>query len=175
MARITAPTVERYLDSLPPERREVVAALRDLVRRNLPAGYRETMEYGMIEYGIPLERYPGTYNGKPLCYAALSAHKDHCSLHLMTAYQRGERADWLKQAFERAGKKLDMGKACVRFKSLDDLPLPAIGQFIASTSPEQFIAQYEKLRTAPRAAPATRARAAKRGAVAKKAGTRKRT
>ena len=179
MVSSAAKTVDGYLDSLPPERRAVMSAVRDVVRRNLPHGYRETMEYGMIGYDIPLERYPGTYNGHPLCYAGLAAQKHHYSLYLMSAYQPGGNSTWLTQAFDRAGKKLDMGKSCVRFKSLDDLPLSAIGDFIAATTPEQFIARYEASRAAPHTAPARKntapkGTAKKKTAAPKKTATRKR-
>jgi len=162
MVSNAAKSVEEYLDSLPAERRIVVGAVRDVVRRNLPKGFSETMGYGMIAYNIPLERYPETYNGQPLCYAAIAAQKHHYSLYLTCAYQAADEGDWLKNEFVRAGKQLDMGKSCVRFKSLDDLPLPAIGQLIARTTPERFIAQYEASRAAPRrAASPTRATATK--------------
>ena len=150
MASSAAKTVDEYLDSLPAERRTVVSAVRDVVRRNLPRGVTETMGYGMIAYNVPLERYPETYNGQPLCYAAIAAQKNHYSLYLTCVYQGADDSDWLKNEFVWAGKKLDMGKSCVRFKSLDDLPLPAIGELIARTTPERFIAQYEASRAAPR-------------------------
>lgn len=150
MASSAAKTVDEYLDSLPAARRTVVSAVRDVVRRNLPRGFTETMGYGMIAYNVPLERYPETYNGQPLCYAALAAQKNHYSLYLTCAYEGASGSDWLKNEFVRAGKKLDMGKSCVRFKSLDDLPLPAIGELIARTTPERFIAQYEASRAVPR-------------------------
>lgn len=174
MVSSAATTVEGYLASLPAERRAVVSAVRDVVRRNLPEGYREAMDFGMIGYAIPLERYPDTYNKQPLCYAGLAAHKGHYSLYLMSAYVGGARADWLKQAFAKAGKKLDVGRSCVRFKSLDDLPLPAIGEFIASTTPDQFIAAYQEALAAPRRATA-RTGAATRKASARKASARKAT
>ena len=167
MVSSAATTVDGYLASLPADRRAVVSAVRDVVRRNLPEGYRESMDFGMIGYAIPLERYPDTYNRRPLCYAGLAAHKGHYSLYLMSAYASGARADWLKQAFAKAGKKLDMGKSCVRFKSLDDLPLPAVGEFIASTTPDQFIAAYEEALAAPRRA------VARTGAATRKTSTRK--
>lgn len=150
MASSAVKTVAEYLDSLPAARRTVVSAVRDVVRRNLPRGVTESMGYGMIAYNVPLERYPETYNGQPLCYAAIAAQKNHYSLYLTCVYQGADDSDWLKNEFVRAGKKLDMGKSCVRFKSLDDLPLPAIGELIARTTPERFIAQYEASRAAPR-------------------------
>lgn len=166
MASSAANTVDEYLDSLPEARRTVVGAVRDVVRHSLPAGYSETMGYGMISYTIPLERYPETYNGQPLCYAAIAAQKHHYSLYLMCAYGSTEESDWLKNEFVRAGKKLDMGKSCVRFKSLEDLPLPAIGELIARTTPERFIARYEASRTAPRGAASSRRTTATKAAVA---------
>ena len=141
-----AATVESYLSELPPERRSVVAAVRDTIRRHLPAGYEESMSFGMIGYGVPLARYPRTYNGQPLAYVALAAQKRHYALYLMDAYQDPERAAWLEGAFERAGKKLDMGKSCVRFRDLRELPLDAIGEFIAGRSVDAFIAHYEAAR-----------------------------
>jgi hypothetical protein len=147
MVSSKASTVEEYLESLPAERREVVSAVRDLVRRNLPAGYEEAMAYGMIGYGIPLDRYPGTYNGQPLSYVALAAQKNYYSLYLMGVYGIPEKEGWLAEEFRRAGKKLDMGKSCVRFKKLDDLPLEAIGKLVASVPPEKYIEIYEASRT----------------------------
>lgn len=146
MATSKASTVEQYLEQLPPERRAVVSKVRELVRRNLPKGYDETMAFGMIGYGIPLSRYPTTYNGQPLGYVALAAQKNYYALYLMGPYVNGEQGTELAEAFKRAGKKMDMGKSCLRFKSLDDLPLDAIGRVIASTLPEDLIAHYEAVR-----------------------------
>jgi hypothetical protein len=143
MVSTKASTVDEYLAELPPERRSVVASVRDLVRRNLPEGYRETMNWGMISYEIPLERYPKTYNKQPLGYAALAAQKNNYTLYLNHIYQDGEGKKWLETEFKKAGKKLDMGKSCLHFKRLDDLPLDVIAKVIASTPPEKFIEQYE--------------------------------
>jgi hypothetical protein len=145
MASSKAATVEEYLQELPEERRAVVSAVRDMVLRHLPDGYTETMAYGMIGYGIPLERYPRTYNGQPLSYAAIAAQKNYYSLYLTCTYMGGQEQA-LRDAFARAGKKLDMGKSCVRFKKLDDLPLDDIGRIIASIPPEAYIAHYEAAR-----------------------------
>jgi len=143
MVSSTASTVSEYLASLPPERRAVIAAVRKLIRRNLPKGYREAMSFGMITYEIPLTRYPETYNGQPLAYVALAAQKNKYSLYLTCACMDEARATRLRDAHARAGKKLDMGKSCVRFRSLDDLELDAIAAEIASTTPAQFIERYE--------------------------------
>ena len=143
MAKSSATTVEEYLAELPAERRAVVAAVRDVVRRHLPEGYQETMNWGMISYEVPLERYPDTYNGQPLNYAALAAQKNYYALYLPSVYQSPEQEAWLREEFAKARKRLDLGKSCVHFKRLEDLPLDAIGRVVGSTSPEQFIARYE--------------------------------
>ncbi|MGH7719026.1 MAG: DUF1801 domain-containing protein [Gemmatimonadaceae bacterium] len=145
MVSSKARTVDQYLAELPPERRAVVAKVRDTVRRNLPKGYEETMR-GMISYEIPLSRFPKTYNGLPLAYAALAAQKNYYALYLMNVYGDAKREAWFRSEFKKAGKKLDMGKSCVRFKALDDLPLDVIGQTIASTPPDELIARYEASR-----------------------------
>jgi hypothetical protein len=138
-----ASTVEEYIAELPPERREVVATIRELVRRNLPKGYTETMSFGMIGYGVPLSKYSGTYNGQPLAYAALAAQKNYYALYLMGAYMDPEMQKQLSEGFKQAGKKMDMGKSCLRFKKIEDLPLDAIARAIASMPPEKLIATYE--------------------------------
>jgi hypothetical protein len=101
------------------------------------------MSAGMIAWVIPLQRFPKTYNGQALWYAALASQKSYCALHLMRAYGDPQQTARLRQAFARAGKKLDMGKACLRFRRLEDLELDVIGEVIASTPPEAFIALYE--------------------------------
>ena len=144
MVQSQAQDVAAYLAELPPERRAIVASVRDVVVAHLPAGYKEATGWGMITYCVPLERYPDTYNRQPLCFAALAAQKNHYSLYLTCAYQDRELEEVLREAFAKAGKKLDMGKSCVRFKRLEDLPLDAIGELIASVPPEAFIASYER-------------------------------
>lgn len=146
MAKSGAATVEAYLAELPEDRRAVVSAVRDVVVRNLPQGYRETVGWGMISYELPLARYPDTYNGKPLAYAGLAAQKNHYALYLTCVYQQPGSDARLEEEFRRAGKKLDMGKSCVRFRRLEDLPLEVIGRVVAGTPPEEFIAQYEASR-----------------------------
>ena len=115
-----------------------------MVRKHLPDGYRETMNWGMITYEVPLDRHPKTYNGQPLCYAALAAQKSYLSLYLMpidaAALAR------LKTAFAKAGKKLNMGKSCIRFKRADDLPLDAIGAEIAAVPAVKFVEHVEASR-----------------------------
>ena len=152
MVSSAAKTVDAYLAGLPAERAAVVATMRAFVNAHLPPGYREDMAFGMIGWGIPLSRYPVTYNKQPLCYAALAAQKNNYSLYLMCAYGDGEQERRLRAAAAAQGKKLDMGKSCVRFKRLEDLPLDTIGDVIASTSVEDHIAQYEASRKATKPA-----------------------
>ena len=146
MASSAAKTVDQYLNELPAERREVISTVREVIRKNLPRGYQETMNWGMISYEIPLDRYPTTYNGQPLMYAALAAQKNHYAVYLISMYQDGAPTGWFAEEFRKAGKKLDMGKSCVRFKRLEDLPLETIGKAIRGTSPEKLIEIYETSR-----------------------------
>lgn len=141
-----AKTVEEYLRELPEDRREVVCTVRDMIVRSLTDGYVEAMNWGMITWEIPLERYPTTYNGQPLGYVALAAQKNSYSLYLMGGYVDPAQEEELREAFRREGKKLDMGKSCVRFKKAADLPLEHIARFIGSTTPEQYITRYEASR-----------------------------
>ncbi|HEX6750055.1 MAG TPA: DUF1801 domain-containing protein [Longimicrobium sp.] len=146
MARSAAATVDEYLAELPEDRRAAISAVRDVIVRSLPEGYAEGMGYGMIGYTVPLERYPHTYNRQPLVLAGLAAQKNYYALYLMCAYEGSEHGRALRDAFRAAGKKLDMGKSCIRFRSLDDLPLEAIGRIIASLPPDEYIRWYEAAR-----------------------------
>jgi len=147
MVQSKAATVADYLKELPPERRKVVAALRRLIRAHLPRGYQERMSWGVISYQVPLKRFPDTYNGHPLTYVGLAARKNAYSLYLMAVYQNPNKAAELAQAFAKAGKKLDMGKSCVRFRSLDELPLDAIAQSVAAVPVDTYVDWYQRSRT----------------------------
>ena len=144
MAQSKAKTPAAYLKELPADRRREVARVREMVRKHLPAGYRETMNWGMITYEVPLERHPKTYNGQPLCFAGLAAQKNHLSLYFMPVDAAALAR--LKAAFEKAGKKLDMGKSCIRFKRADDLPLDALGAEIAAVPVDKFVSYVEASR-----------------------------
>jgi hypothetical protein len=158
MVSSSAATVADYLKSLPEDRRRTIAAVRRMFRKHLPRGMVEVMNWGMICYEIPLKTYPVTYNGQPLCYGGLASQKHYCSLYLSCVYQDSTNLCDLKQAFAAAGRKLNMGKGCIRFRSADDLPLEAIGAIIAGMSVEAFIAQYESARATAAAASRTRRR-----------------
>ncbi|QNN64566.1 DUF1801 domain-containing protein [Sphingomonas rhizophila] len=147
MVSSKAATVADYLDELPPERREVMSRVRDAMLRAMPDGYREGMGYGMLGWVVPLEDYPDTYNKQPLAYAGLAAQKNSYSLYLTCAYSDPARTKRLHDAAAAMGKKLDMGKSCIRFKRVEDLPLDAICDELASTSPAEFIRLYEEARS----------------------------
>ena len=146
MVKSQAATVEAYLDQLPEDRRAAISAVREVIVKNLPKGYEEVVNYGMIAYQIPLAHYPNTYNGQPLLYAALASQKNHMAVYLMCVYGSKEIESWFREEFRKARKKLDMGKSCVRFTKLDDLPLAVIGQAIKKVSPKAYIAHYEASR-----------------------------
>ena len=146
MVSSLARTVDEYLAGLPPERASVVAAMRDLINANMPPLYQETMVFGMIGWVIPLSRYPDTYNRQPLGYVALAAQKNAYSLYLMGVYADGLQERELHEAAGAAGKKLDKGKSCLRFRRPEDLPLQAIGKLIASIAVDDYIALYEASR-----------------------------
>ena len=141
----TTPTA--YLASLPPERRKVIAAVRKVVKANLPTGYAETMNWGMLCYEIPFSRYPVTYNKQPLCYIGLAAQKNNYALYLMNVYSEPKLLTRLQAFYKSIGRKLDMGKCCLRFKQLEHLPLDVIGDLVAATPVEKMIEYYE---SAPR-------------------------
>ena len=141
-----AATVEQYLAELPSDRRPAIEAVRHVILTNLPRGFVEGMQYGMIGYYIPLERYPDTYNGQPLGIASLANQKRYMAVYLMGIYTNDYDARWFKERWEATGKRLDMGKSCVRFRKLDDVALDVLGDAIARTSAEEFIAAYEEAR-----------------------------
>ncbi|MBT8215556.1 MAG: DUF1801 domain-containing protein [Acidimicrobiia bacterium] len=146
--RSDADSVEEYLASLPEERREAIEVVRNEILANLPEGYEEAMNWGMISYQVPLEHYPDTYNGQPLMYAALANQKNHMAVYLTAVYAEETSRDAFLEAYRATGKKLDVGKSCVRFKRLDDLPVELIGETIAATDVDRFVSEVEAARKA---------------------------
>lgn len=141
-----AATVEEYLAGLPEDRRAAISAVRDAVNENLPDGYVETMTYGMIGWVVPLEDFPDTYNGQPLAVASLASQKNHMALYLMGLYASEPELAWFEQQYAERGLKLDMGKSCVRFKRLEQVPLDVVGETMAKIPPATFIERYEAAR-----------------------------
>ena len=149
-----ATTVAEYLRGLPEDRRTAISAVRKVILDHLPEGYEERMQYGMISYVVPHSLYPAGYHcnpADPLAYASLGSQKNQMAIYLMCVYGDGEIAQWFRKANAAAGKKLDMGKCCVRFRKLDDLPLDVIGQVIARVPVKNYIARVERVLAQSRA------------------------
>ena len=148
-----AATVEEYLAGLPADRREALQAVREVILKSLDKDYEEGIQYGMIGYYVPHRVFPAGYHcdpKQPLPFAGLASQKNYMSLYLMGLYcgcadgeSDNEHSRWFREAWAKTGKKLDMGKACVRFKKLDDLPLQVIGQAIRRLPAKAFIRLYE--------------------------------
>ena len=148
--RSDATTVDGYLESLPDDRREAILEVREVVLANLPDGYEEAMNWGMITYQVPLKTYPDTYNKEPLMYAALASQKNHMAVYLTGVYTSDGDRTAFEEEYRATGKRLDMGKSCVRFRRIDDLPLDVIGRAIAAHSVDSFIELVETARSAKR-------------------------
>lgn len=144
--RSDASTVDEYVESLPEDRRGEIEAVRRVILEHLPQGYEEGMDFGMISYHVPLERYPETYNDHPIGLAALASQKRYISLYMLGVYAEPGSEERMREAFEREGKTLSMGKSCVRFASADDLALDAVGEAIASMPVDELIRRYEDSR-----------------------------
>jgi hypothetical protein len=151
-------TVTEYLASLPADRRSAIEAVRAVVRKHLPKGYVEGLSAGWLAWSVPLEVYPDTYNGHPLMYVALVNQKNHIALHLVCAYMNPVLQAKLDAGFKAAGKKLDMGKGCVRFTRLEDLSLGTIAEVVAAVPMDKYVAIAKQAHSPE----ARRARSAKR-------------
>ena len=136
-------TVSEYLASLPEDRKKAMAAVRKVIRANLPKGIVESMNWGMIVYEVPLKTYPDTYNGQPLAYAGLASQKNHMSVYLMGIYGSEALRAEFESAYKATGKRMDVGKSCVRFRGLDDLPLDVVGDAIGALTLDQFLALHD--------------------------------
>ncbi len=141
--RSDAKTVTEYFESLPEERLSAIKAVRKVILDNLPVGFEEVMNWGMITYQVPLDTYPDTYNKQPLMYAALASQKNHMAIYLTGVYASSTSRQEFEQAYLATGKRFDMGKSCVRFRKLEDLPLELIGSTIAKLTVESFIRLVE--------------------------------
>lgn len=156
-----ATTVEEYLAELPEDRREAISAVRDTIVKNLPKGYEETVQYGAIGYVVPHSVYPAGYHcdpSQPLPFGGLANQKNHIGIYLMCIYNDPKHEEWFREAWKKSGKKLNMGKSCIRFKKIEDVPLNVIGQAIKRVPVKKFVEHYEsalsnmKSRKKPRAA-----------------------
>jgi hypothetical protein len=162
-------TVQQYLASLRDDRRAAIEAIRAVILKNLDSEYEEGMQYGMIGYFVPHRVYPAGYHcdpKQPLPFAGLASQKGHMSMYIMGCYGSPEQEAWFRKAWTDTGRKLDMGKACVRFKKLEDVPLEVVGEAFRRMPARAFIAQYESQVAQSRAARPAKKTAKK---VAKKA------
>jgi hypothetical protein len=183
-----ATTVEQYLASLPEDRRKALSAVRDVILENLDESYEEGMQYGMIGYYVPHKVFPAGYHcdpKQPLPFASLASQKSHMAVYLMCNYGQPKQETWFREAWAKTGKKLDMGKSCVRFKKLEDVALEVIGEAIRRSPAKAYIQHYESVIRPPekKKAPAASKRkpvakqkvaAKKKPAVTKKSAAKKR-
>ena len=142
-----ATNVSEYIESLPDDRKKIISDIRKAIKKNLPKGFEETMQYGMISYVVPHKLYPAGYHCKPvdaLPFISVASQKNHIALYHMMVYQ-GALHDWFVSAWKKTtDKKLDMGKSCIRFKKAEDVPLNLIGELSGKVTPGQWIEIYEK-------------------------------
>lgn len=144
MVQSKAKSVDEYLSELPQDRRVAINEIIQVIRSNLPKGYDENMNWGMVCYEIPLADYPDTYNKQPLMYAAVASQKNYMSVYLTNVYIDNDLTQNFLDDYAKSGKKLDMGKSCIRFKKLEDLPLEVIGKYIAATPPAKYTKLFEE-------------------------------
>ena len=146
---MAAATVSEYLAALPADRRAALSAVRQVINDNLPEGYEEGMQFGMIGWYVPLSLYPAGYgeNKKvPLPLVALASQKSGMVLHCIGLYMNPTLSTWFTGEYKKSGKKLDMGKGCVRFNKLDDLALDVVGRLVVRVPVEEHIANYRAAR-----------------------------
>jgi uncharacterized protein YdhG (YjbR/CyaY superfamily) len=140
-------SIENYLNSLPEDRRETMNKLRDSIRNNIPKGFSEQMSYGMIGYVVPHALYPAGYHTKPtdpLPFLQIASQKTCVALYHMGLYADEKLLNWFVEAYKKECKtKLDMGKSCIRFKMMDEIPFALIGKLSTKMTPTQWIERYE--------------------------------
>lgn len=148
--RIEADTVDDYIAKLPEDRQKVVSDLRAVLQKNLSTDFKECLSYGMIGYVVPHEVYPGGYHCDPklpLPFINLASQKNYVALYHMGVYAQPELLEWFQAQYkERVPHKLDMGKSCIRFKKMDQIPLDLVGELAQKMNAQQWIALYEKSR-----------------------------
>jgi len=135
-----ASTVEEYLAALPEDRLAAIQAVRKVILKNLPKGYEEVLQYGVLGYVVPLKVFPSGYlnrKNEPLPYIALASQKNYMSIYMMSVY--GDAEAQFRKEYQATGKRLDMGKCCVRFRKLEDLPLDVIGKAVARYPMKKWI------------------------------------
>ncbi|MFT4512763.1 MAG: hypothetical protein ACI89X_002867 [Planctomycetota bacterium] len=168
MVQSKATSVSQYLKELPEDRRAAISAIRKVMRGSIDPGFEETMSYGMISYQVPLRIYPSGYHctpGAPLPYASLASQKNHMAIYMMGLYMDPDDTAWFVDAWKATGKKLDMGKSCIRFKKLEDVALDVVAEALRRMPSKRYIATYEGLYLSSRKGPAKKS-ATKKSAAA---------
>ena len=147
--RSTATTPDEYIASLPEERQGPMSAIRDVINQNIPTGFKEGMGYGMMGWSVPHDLYPPGYHcdaKQPLPFMGLASQKNNITLYSMCVYGNGPHLEWFKTEWPKhTSRKLDMGKSCIHFKKLDDIPLKLIGELASRVTPAEWIQIYEKV------------------------------
>ena len=146
MVYSAAESIEQYISELPDQRKTEVSQLLSLIRENLPDGFDEVMAWGMIVFQVPIEISGPTYNKQPLMAVALASQKNHISFYLTSIYASQELTDEFHNRWQKSGKKLDMGKSCVRFRSLDQADLETLGWAVSLLNPKELTQMYLKAR-----------------------------
>lgn len=140
-------TVKEYIDELPEERKSVISELREVIINNLPKGFEETISYGMIGYVVPHSLYPGGYHCDPklpLPFINIASQKNYIALYHMGIYANNKLLNWFTSEYPKYVKsKLDLGKSCIRFKKIDQIPFDLIGELVSKMNPEEWIKIYE--------------------------------
>jgi uncharacterized protein YdhG (YjbR/CyaY superfamily) len=143
----TAKTADEYIASLPEDRQAAMEKLRKVIKKNIPKGFSETMQYGMMGWVVPHSKYPAGYHCNPkdaLPFAGMASQKNAISFYHMGIYSMPELLDWFVKEYPKHSKaKLDMGKSCVRFKKPEHIPYELIGELMAKVTPEKWIEVYE--------------------------------
>ncbi|WP_300672874.1 DUF1801 domain-containing protein [Soonwooa sp.] len=145
--QIEASSVEDYISKIPEDRQEVVLKIVETINANLPKGFENIPSYGMLGWAIPLKDYPAGYHcapGTPLPFINLASQKNFVALYHMGLYAKPELLKWFTEEYPKHSKrKLDMGKSCIRFKKMDDIPLELIGELCTKMTPQDWISFYE--------------------------------
>jgi len=143
----TAQTAQEYIDSLPEDRKEAMTKLRTIILENIPEGFSEGMGYGMLGYAVPHSIYPNGYHcnpKQPLPFLGIASQKNFIALYHMGIYANKELLDWFVGEFPKYSKsKLDMGKSCIRFKKMNDIPYGLLADLAAKMTVQDWISTYE--------------------------------
>jgi hypothetical protein len=146
--KVQADSPKEYIDQLAEDRKKVISRLRDTLLQNLPEGFEEQMTYGMIGYVVPHELYPAGYHcdpKQPLPFLSLASQKNFVALYHSGIYADPELHDWfVNQHPNHCKHQLDMGKSCIRFKHMQDIPYDLIGELVQKLSVEEWVELYER-------------------------------